>query len=64
MDPDDVMATLTDLLGVAVRKRHCDIIRQPPGCVLGLVSWTTGGSSTTPKSEKDVPGKELATRFD
>src|SRR5207302_2813231 len=38
--PAEAMATLTDLLGEAVRKRHCDITKPAAGCVLGLVSCT------------------------
>src|SRR5436305_14300629 len=39
-DPAEAIETLTDLLGEAVRKRHCDITNPPAGCVLGLVSCT------------------------
>jgi len=40
VEPGKAMATLTDLLGLAVRNRHCYMIKPPAGGVLGLVSCT------------------------
>src|SRR3954464_12206237 len=39
-DPAEATAILTDLLGLAVRNRHCDMTNPPAGCAPGLVSCT------------------------
>src|SRR5713226_5172639 len=43
-------ARLTDLVNVAVRKKHCDIKKLPLCCTLGLVSLT-GSPCTASNSE-------------
>src|SRR5947209_10679241 len=54
-------ARLTDLVNVAVRKKHCDIRKLPLCCTLGLVSLT--GSPCTASISALVSRAQTSTSF-